>query len=219
MIAQSEKGNKSGNWMTDSFNSVANLWAHMIAFHRLSIQCTNRTATHREWRRDVTLFTLGDDAVLSVNDNTLTWYNPRNIADVMYNLGFTYTSADKAGLKESGRSLDELTFLKSRFVPCGDIVLAPMPKYVSFKELNWCKKGLRGDVEVRHCMIQDAVTFAAHHGEEYYNQFKAEIVAALHREVALSVRRPILPTWQTHMLDLWTKQMEARLHDKRFHTY
>lgn len=184
-IVLSHKGNKSGMWLTDVLNSVANQWALMICFHRIHSQAFGIPPTVMDWVDNVSLFTYGDDVVMGVSDNTLSWYNAANIGVVLFDLGFRATAGDKSELTNRLKLISELTFLKSAFVLRDGIVACPMPMETSYRELNWVRKKHKHNYAVLVGMWNDALTFASWHNEEEFLKLKSQLVEAIYNEESL----------------------------------
>jgi hypothetical protein len=208
-ICISQKGNKSGTWLTDMFNSVANHWALMICFHRTCSQQCNVTPSLEDWTEYVVAFTLGDDVIMTIDPRIQQWFNPRAIGEVLHSLGFDPTGADKQPLKAELRPISELTFLKSGFKKVGSVVLPPMPKEISYREMNWIRKSCMDNVTIKHGMMKDALRFMSWHGKTDYDQFVSEIRERLDRDPALSLEPPLIPSWRSWFQDVWTKQAFA----------
>ncbi len=210
IVCQSLKGNKSGTWLTDLFNSCVNHWAWMVSYYRnYDLYVDGPPPTPENWSDDVSLFTLGDDATASTEDDVGTWFNGETIGEVLDDLGFTATGADKRELDTSFKPIEDLTFLKSGFLIAGPVVLPPMPMEIAWRELNWVKKGFRDNITVRKCMVQDALRFTSWHGPEAYDELVSQLRERLHTEPGLLISPPDFAPWQEMYELIWLDQQQA----------
>lgn len=216
-ICISQKGNKSGTWLTDLFNSVANTWAFLVAFHRTCTEQCGQKPTIADFAEYVTIFTLGDDVILTVDDLIKPWYNPKTIGEVLRSLGFDATAADKTELTTEFRPIESLSFLKSSFVDIGSVTMSPLPKEISYREMNWIKKGCRNNVSVKRCMISDALKFMSWHGKEDYDEFATQVRNHIGVDPDMLQAPPLIPTWSAYYDDVWEKQTALDFSDAFVH--
>lgn len=178
-LTLSHLGNKSGMWLTDVLNSIANQWALMICFYRSFYEHHGYPPTIEEWIENVSLFTYGDDVIMTVTRRALQYFNGASIGGILTDLGFRATAGDKTELTADPRPLDELTFLKSAFVKADGFVSCPMPIETSFRELNWVRRKHANNYSVLVGMWNDALRFAAWHGKEEYDSVLVPLVDKL----------------------------------------
>jgi len=155
-VVLSSKGNKSGTYLTDLFNSFVNAWAWVTSFYAEWLAVTGVRPTMDDWYENVCLFTHGDDVIISVKP-IFEW---QNVVERIKALGFNMTDSTKKTIV-SIKPVEELDYLKSSFRLDKEIVWCPFPESTVFRELNWCKRNTKFDHTVRKSMICEARQFAA----------------------------------------------------------
>ncbi len=212
-VFQTQKGNKSGTWLTDIFNSVVNQYLWFTAF------CDIYSETHKgelpsldAWVEFATLFVYGDDAIFTAADHVFQWFTGERVKNYFLRRGFRATTSDKKELTNAIRPIHLLTFLKSGFVPLGETVLAPMPVEIAYRELNWIRKERYDDLTVRKEMIGQAVRFMAHHGKKEYDVLCQQVVSEVdHQEDLVSSILAPFQSWGAFLREIWAKQQEHAL--------
>jgi len=163
-LMKTELGNKSGNPMTDVFNSITNVYILYASYlnGRISV---GLSPDFTDFHRDVALLTYGDDVIISADCNTLKYFNRQSVSETTTKLGFIATSADKSGNLQKFENLLDLQFLKSKFVPLDWCVLAPKPIEIAIRELQFISKQNKGDKRIKKDLFENAMRFAAHSGK------------------------------------------------------
>jgi hypothetical protein len=111
-------GEASGQQLTTFFNCIANVLLHMYAYVVVYAKDTSYDtyyALAEEFFERVFCNTLGDDVYLKVHPERPE-YNHTAIQLVFASIGITYTMADKDAVSRPFIPLEEVTFLKRRFV-------------------------------------------------------------------------------------------------------
>ncbi len=160
-----EQGNKSGNPMTDVFNSITNVFIIYVSYLDGRVR-SGLSFTLDYFERDIACLTYGDDVLVVADDDTLSYFNRVSVAECAASMGYVVTSANKSSQIIPVDRLEDLSFLKSRFVPDGQIVLAPMPLEVALRELQFIKKRNVDDARVQRDIIANALRFVAHVGRD-----------------------------------------------------
>jgi hypothetical protein len=173
-LTETTQGNKSGNPCTDVLNSVTN-WYNMLVSYVLCKKCCSIPGGIADFRENVRCLTYGDDVIYTAKDSVLDWYGRNQISDVLSCFGQQCTSADKSSVMKPCDSIYDLTFLKSPFVPRNGYVAAPLPIKVIHRELIWEKKENVGNISIMDQKIDMALRMMAHHGEDEFNKFVAEL--------------------------------------------
>jgi len=163
-LMKTELGNKSGNPMTDVFNSITNVYILYASYLNGRISA-GLSPDFTDFHRDVALLTYGDDVIISADCNTLKYFNRQSVSETTTKLGFIATSADKSGNLQKFENLLELQFLKSKFVPLDWCVLAPKPIEIAIRELQFISKQNKGDKRIKKDLFENAMRFAAHSGK------------------------------------------------------
>lgn len=173
-LAESYQGNKSGNPLTDLFNSITNTWLVYVVYqmtreiHGLSCDMINQPD-------DFEFLTYGDDVIIAATEDCLQYFNRVNFAALASMIGMSVTAANKSDIIEPYESIYDLTFLKSPFVPRVGYVAAPLPLKVIYRELMWETKACVGDQTIFHERVKNALEFMAHHGPEQYQKLRLEL--------------------------------------------
>jgi len=202
-MLQTSQGNKSGNAMTDVFNSVTNIYVIHCAVLALQLSAglkLDASVIHTDFR----ILVYGDDAIISESKEVAQWCTPRLVGEVLTRLGYKVTSAAK-GEVGSFQQVRELQFLKSGFVENRGVVWAPMPKQDIVKELQWVKKSVLDDDQDFQERIRRTRAFMAHHGQREFDVFTSQL-----RELGVQ-KGLLLTTWEDHLLAMLARQSEARI--------
>jgi len=161
------QGNKSGNPMTDVFNSISNAFVMQWAF-LVNRKHAGLSADLGEFDSSIRMLTYGDDVIATAKAHVLTYWNGKTVQKALKAIGMSVTSALKSDEIEEWMDFNDMTFLKSKFVYNHEhkIWLAPMPKEDIYKELKYAPKeciGDESDLKLRCAVTQ---RFMAHHGED-----------------------------------------------------
>jgi len=175
-FVETVQGNKSGNPLTDMFNSICGSYL-MLCFYLLSREMYGLSVDFDDFDREVRMLTYGDDVIVSASAEARQYFNRQVCVSLAQGVGMKATSAAKNGDVVADDLLTDLTFLKSPFVEHNGIVLAPLPKEVIHREIMWQHKGNVGDVMIMEQRIETAQRMMAHHGkqalQELQSQFKS----------------------------------------------
>jgi len=196
------QGNKSGNPLTDLFNSITNVFILQVCFMLNQSKAgvaVDPSVVHRGMR----LLTYGDDVIFGVTAETKSWMDLGFIQDSMSCFGYTVTDGAKKAEIE-WKVFSEVQFLKSKFVPYKNVVLAPMEKKSIYKELFWEKRGQEKDKTIFEQKLDITQQFMAHHGEVEYNLFQRQL-----RERGVG-KIYLLRDWQERIDDIERWQCESR---------
>jgi len=181
-IAESSQGNKSGNPLTDLFNSITNVWLVYVTYQ----MCREAWGPRNQdgsippcgmegQPDDFDFLTYGDDVILTATPDCLQYFNRTNFAHIVKYMGYTVTAANKEAELQPFETLEELTFLKCPFVQRQGYVAAPLPKKVIYRELTWQTRECVGDEMLFKQRIQNGLDFMAHHGYKEYQQLRLEL--------------------------------------------
>jgi hypothetical protein len=171
---QSRQGNKSGNPFTDVFNSVCNYYI-MATAYCCGRRCAGLPTTMAYFDRDIRMLTYGDDIIMTVKPSALEYFNGPLIQQIVALFGYSITDALKTGTIPNCSPLTELTFLKSSFVECENVVLAPMPLKDIYKELCYAPKTCIGDELDLQQRVDNVLRLMAHHGEVAFDRLKHQL--------------------------------------------
>lgn len=194
-VMLSEQGNKSGNPMTDVFNSITNVWFLRTAY--LYASAERGIFNLDDFDANVVGLTYGDDVICAVNHGVEEWFNRMLCKKVGDMLGYKVTSASKSGLMIPYESIDDLTFLKSGFVDVGSCVLAPLPEKVIHRCMMWQHKQNVGDMTILKQRMMDGLSMMVHHGRDVYDKLYGQLV---------SMKLDVDYNYESKMLDIVSKQ-------------
>ncbi|WP_340049987.1 hypothetical protein [Corynebacterium parakroppenstedtii] len=125
--------------------------------------------------------TYGDDGVISVSDAYRDIYNAETVIAFLLKSGIRVTAADKTDIVEPYTTLDQITFLKRKFVPHPYRVgqyLAPLPQLSIEEAVKWIHKGEDKTLAtLENC--EQSIRMAYGSGSEYFNEWKGKVNTAL----------------------------------------
>jgi hypothetical protein len=195
-LVETMQGNKSGNPLTDLFNSITNVW-FVYSAYLLCRGTAGKTVTMDHWDAEVRMLTYGDDVILGVTDDCLEWFNRIEVKAVADLVGMRVTAADKDKAMVRWDDIETLTFLKSPFIQRDGFVASPLPLKVIHRQVMWQRKANANDAGILKQKIMDSVEMMAHHGREAVDNF----IWQLH-EVGVTV-------------DFWFRDWEAKMRAKQ----
>lgn len=175
------QGNKSGNPLTDVFNSVVNWYLIVLAY----TGCQSGQGLRIDpsaFDDHVKLLTYGDDAIMTVKPDILQWFTGPNIQAVLGQIGIVITSSLKSEVIEPYLDMKQLTFLKSHFVWRNGVCWAPMPKCDIYKELVYQPSNTVDDEKDMRLRLEVTQRFMAHHGPEALLDYQATLRSLFPRE-------------------------------------
>lgn len=189
-------GGPSGDGLTVVKNGLVNelylllAWMHLFTGER-NDWCNS---VFDEYFQNVTAITYGDDVIMAVSDECISWFNGITITNFFAKFGIVATDAEKSSDAVSHRTLLESTFLKSGFKPhpkrAGEW-LAPMDKISITETPRWIKQS-PDHREATLVNARMAVQLAYGHGKEYFNELREKINLALDQ---VGIPR-VLITWE-----------------------
>lgn len=197
-VYESYQGNKSGNPMTDVFNSITN--AGLLTMIYYAIYPDQPMSNH------VRFMTYGDDVICSTSEKAKD-FNRVSVAKWAAEFGMKVTSAAKTAEIEPYTDITEVSFLKGVFRP-GTPFLFPIPLAIAEREIRWERKSSSGDMVVLRQRVENAVHMAGMHGPEAFQTMRRQIM-----EVG---GKQLLPneTYAEWTQNLVRKQRDAKpLHD------
>jgi hypothetical protein len=166
-------GNPSGNPMTTVINCIVNLLYHWWCY----IKITDKRDLN-SFRRDVAFTCFGDDVIYSTNSK-ITNYSFDNVAKFMQILEQDYTVASKdLDSETTAKNLDEITFLKRRFIKNFNLYLAPIDQESIEQQFNYTNIAPK-DFEKIRVQLDEAMLEAAAHGKKYYDTFVSIVSDAI----------------------------------------
>jgi hypothetical protein len=173
----------SGSFFTTMFNTIANNVLLRYAIVGAAIGKDHRIATEVDFvhsvsllEKDARFIALGDDNIWSLTGTLRNLVVPGKVAQILGDLGFKYTAADKTPLDTNYRELKFCTFLKRGFYIADKTVLAPLD-IKTIKEMPyWTKKNAPPDNEYE--VLTQALYELSLHSPEYFDKFAPRFIDA-----------------------------------------
>lgn len=161
------KGMPSGVILTLIINSIANSLLMRIVFTELT------GLPQSDFRKHVRLATVGDDNIHSFSDEVAKDFTMTRAQPVYRDLGYTITPASKGNITVDYMSLEDLTFVKRRFVKWPDgYYRAPLDLDSIYKAFCFEPKGSEMTSVDRLKNVFTSGMYEAYlHGEDFYNAF------------------------------------------------
>lgn len=191
-------GEASGQQLTTFFNCLANVLLHMYAY----VVIHTEEGSHQEYLRlaaeffeKVFCMTLGDDVYLKVHPDRPR-YNHTSIQEVFAGIGITYTMAEKDAESRPYIPLEEVTFLKRKFVDheaFPGMKVAALDKRSIYKMLCYTVPSHSVSAEEQMASaIASAQAEAFFHGSKFFAQIQ-DLITAMPKSRELEFRMTQLP--------------------------
>lgn len=185
-VYRQTSGSPSGAVFTTVINTMVNQLYILLAWKSImSKWCLEQNTTLiKAFQDNVTLYAYGDDAILSINDRVLEYFNGQTIHEYFKQYNIVSTSADKTGTIQKTEKFSEATFLKRGFKP------HPTRRGKFLSPLNW--NSLVGATQwvwsssndkVATFVNAEAALLQAHgYGPEKFEEFKQIVNKALKKK-------------------------------------
>ena len=176
----------SGNPLTVIINSLFNCIVMRIAYMLLKKeQGLPQTCDYLQFIADIVY---GDDDIKSVSAKISGWFNQLTLTDSLASIGLTYTDEAKTGKILPFKPLEDVAFLKRKFVIQKDgTFMAPMDTVNVLEITNWIRGKSRKASTLENC--EQAIMELSLHSEQIYNYWTKRISEAL-TTAGLSLRIP-----------------------------
>lgn len=176
----------SGNPLTVIINSLFNGIVMRIAYMMLKKgQGLPLTCDYRE---HVSEIIYGDDDIKSVSGEIIDWFNQLTLTDALKSFGLTYTDETKTGLILPFKPLEDVAFLKRKFVIQSDgTFMAPMDLENVLEITNWVRGKATKAATLENC--EQAIMELALHKRPVYEYWGNRIREEL-AKVKLNIRLP-----------------------------
>ncbi|AQP31135.1 polyprotein [Bat iflavirus] len=142
LVYQTLNGIASGSPITAELNSEVNKYYIKLAFLILNKQ-NGFKYTLLDFNNKVRLVTYGDDFIMSVHNELISWFNCQTIADALLQYNIKLTDAQKGNTITPFMPLEQSTFLKRSFArhpTRANIWLAPIEEQSITECINWCHR-------------------------------------------------------------------------------
>jgi V8-like Glu-specific endopeptidase len=182
----------SGNPLTVIINSLFNGIVMRIAY--LILKKEQGLPAICDYRKHVAEIIYGDDDIKSVSVEILDWFNQLTLTKALASFGLTYTDETKTGNILPWKPLEDVAFLKRKFViqPDGTF-LAPMDIESVLEITNWIKGKARISATIENC--EQAIMELALHPQAEYEYWSNRI----REELANIGHNIVVPTYYEQM--------------------
>jgi hypothetical protein len=175
VIYQATHSQPSGCPITAILNSIYNSIIIRITYILCAQDHYTQTGENyvnmEKFNQFVACVSYGDDNLIAIADHILEWYNQVEITKAFELIGHEYTDEAKTGIIVPVRNIDDVAFLKRKFVwdPIANRYIAPLDINVVKEICQWTKRGLASesiteaniDVTMRELSLHDQNTFDA----------------------------------------------------------
>jgi hypothetical protein len=126
----------------------------------------------KSFNKYVRMISYGDDNLVNISDEVIDRFNQVTIAVGYEQLGMVYTDEEKSGEMVPFRSLDNVSFLKRRFVWSADecCYLAPLSLDTVLETPNWIR-GPYDDAEKTCENVENSCFELSLHGEKVFDEW------------------------------------------------
>jgi hypothetical protein len=195
-------GEASGHQLTTFFNCIANNLLHMYAYvliYKEGDEFDEYLRVAREWFDKVFRNTLGDDVYLKVHPER-SRYNHTTIQKVFADIGITYTMAEKGAASKPYVGLEEVSFLKRKFVDHSafpGMKVAALDRKSIYKMICYTVPSHSASAEEQlAASLASAQAEAFFHDREFFAQVQ-ELIQSLPKSAELEFRISQMPppTW------------------------
>lgn len=162
-------GNPSGNLITVQLNSICNSIMMRYVYYAQMPEIKEKFA------ENIRLGTYGDDNAMSVKPHC-SWYTHTSCQKEFEKLDIGYTMADKDSVSRPYIAINEISFLKRKFVKHEDlnIIVAPIEEDSILKRFHWVKKPTETPLSFSEqfgAYTDGALRDKYLYGREVYNDF------------------------------------------------
>lgn len=162
----------SGNPLTVIINSLFNGIVMRIAYMLLKKE--QGLPALCDYRKYVSEIIYGDDDVKSVSLHILDWFNQLTLTDALASMGLTYTDETKTGEIQPYKRLEDVSFLKRKFVIQRDgTFLAPMDLENTLEITNWIRGKASKSATAENC--EQAIMELSLHPQSVYELWSSRI--------------------------------------------
>lgn len=167
-IYRTTRGNKSGEYLTTIVNSIVN---DLYSFY-CWVKLTGRKDFY-QFRTNVRTVSFGDDKIESVSDKFYGVYNYQGCEKVLGDIGHIITPGGKTGVSNVS-SMEDLEFLKRRFIEYGKWYYAPLKK--SSIESPFVYTAIpESEFEIWYGLAAENLYEASLWGRDYYYEFRDKL--------------------------------------------
>jgi hypothetical protein len=174
--------NPSGCPITTILNSIVHTILARYVYIKLARKHAPEEASTSGFLRHVNFICYGDDDVWNIDNESLWWLNQITLAEGFAEIGMTYTEETKTGEMVAYRHIDEVAFLKRKFLWDQEAgrYLAPLDLDV-VREIPMWVRGTDDVWEQTAERMQEALEELCLHGEETFERELHQLTPAIKR--------------------------------------
>jgi hypothetical protein len=152
-------------------------------------------ATMKAFNDNVAMVSYGDDNCVNISDSVIEYFNQNTIAEGYATMGMTYTDEAKSDEMVPYRKLEEISYLKRKFVWNDEELqyLAPLDIGVVLEMINWIRTDFDQEEATAENMLTSAFELSLH-GREVYDYWIGKYRTASHS----FSERPLFLTYDEH---------------------
>jgi hypothetical protein len=149
------------------FNSVSMRYCWMVVF-----QNDSSMRSMKMFNKHVSMVSYGDDNVINISDDICERFNQLTIADAYATLGMVYTDEGKSGEMVKYRDIENVAYLKRKFVWSEDemIWLAPLSMDTVLEMTNWIRGDLNQEASTSE-NLETSVFELSLHGKKVFEEW------------------------------------------------
>jgi hypothetical protein len=180
------RGNPSGTPLTTNINCCVNSILFRYAYMFMSVEYKMDPFTFRKF---VEFAAYGDDNLSGVSE-MVPWFNAKSYANVMKLHGIDYTSCSKGKIEVEYEHIDDVSYLKRRFVEREGWVYAPLEKNSIHETMQWCRPSSNTMLSNMQSTFDSFCQEMVHYGKVEYNEYVDIIMKASYElSTPLALRR------------------------------
>lgn len=142
----------------------------------------------RKYEELVKVIGYGDDSLISVHDSIIKIFNQTTLTQAMAKIGHTYTDEMKSTIMHISRTINDVSFLKRKFVKRGVIYDAPLSLDTVLDIVQFTKKGFMGE-SIFRSNVDIALRELSLHDEDVFDLWKTKIQNEL---ISQNINIPLL---------------------------
>nr|UNY42087.1 MAG: polyprotein 1 [Picornavirales sp.] len=198
-LIQWDHSQPSGNPATVIINSIFNQIVMRYAY--LACKRNAGLSLMNDFRNKVSFQTYGDDNLVNISDDVIEWYNQITITEELAKIGLTYTDEAKTGELVAYRTIDDIAYLKRKFVLNEHgFFMAPLDFSVCCDMPNWMKnaKGLEKKATFENA--ENAMREFFFHGIDAYDEARHLLTKAL-RQAKIFSHLPTFHEYESYFME------------------
>jgi len=142
-VVRAEGGHVSGQPNTSIDNCIMNILIYYYIYLKIMREKNPKLANYKAFKENVAFAVSGDDNLCTITESIEDIFNIDSFTEQASMLGLEITTALKDGGVSTKTVLNEMTFLKRRFIQYRGNIIGPLEDEAFSKILHWCKRNRR----------------------------------------------------------------------------